>query len=90
MDSASFIKMEHEVGEVVRIHIAHVRDPKMVVEFTPHYDNLGQIKGGTLKRVCAVNPWGPSLKHYAKIVRQAEKFFLNSLVADMPGGRMLK
>ncbi|MGF1452804.1 MAG: hypothetical protein ACFB21_12100 [Opitutales bacterium] len=79
MSEWNFIKVEHEQGDSVRVHIVHPRKPSMVVEFLPKFDEQGKMVGGDLKRICAENSPSGQYHLYPKVVKQAEKFFLQSL-----------
>lgn len=79
MPEWNFIKVEHEQGDSVRVHVVHPQKPSMVIEFLPRFDKAGNMVGGELKRICAENSPTGQYHNYGKVVRQAEKFFLQSL-----------
>ena len=78
----NFIKVEHETGDCVRVHVVHPRKPSMVIEFEPRFDGTGKMVGGELKRICAENSPNGQYHLYPQVIRQAERFFLQSLVAS--------
>jgi len=74
-----YLKIEREAGAGSRIHIIRLEKPGLLVEFKPLYDAKGRIRDGEIKRVCVQNSPQGNYGQYAKLVREAEKFFHSSL-----------
>lgn len=77
-----FIKIERRRSKGRQIQLIHRKKPSLVVEVQPQVSKNGTILGGTIKRVRVPNSCQGDYHQYAKLIAEAERFFLKSLHED--------
>lgn len=81
--SGQFMRVEREAGDGVAKHyVVHVRDPKFSVEMTPDAEAADKVGSGVIKKVCVPNSWAGQYSQYAALLKQAQEFFRQSLLAE--------
>ncbi len=77
-----FMRVEREENGKSRHYVVHVRDPKFAVEIAPDAEAADRIGDGVLKRVSVPNSWAGNYGQYAALVKAAQEFFRQSLIAS--------
>jgi hypothetical protein len=81
--SGHFMRVEREAPEGgARHYVVHVRDPKFAVEMTPDADAADKVGAGVIKKVSVPNSWAGQYSQYATLLKQAQEFFRQSLLAE--------
>lgn len=65
-----------------RHYVVHVRDPKFAVEMAPDAEASDQIGAGVIKKISVPNSWAGQYSQYAVLLKQAQEFFRQSLLAE--------
>ena len=90
----NFMRVERENGNGPSRHfVVHVRDPRFTVEFAPDDAAPDKVGSGVLKRLCLPNSWSGNYGQYAPLVKAAQEFFRQSVLAETapkPETRRLK
>ncbi len=81
------IERKDEHG-VARHYVVHLRDPKFALEMSPDTEAPDKIGAGVLKRVSVPNSWAGNYGQYAGLMKAAQEFFRESLVAEPVDGRV--
>ena len=79
-----FIKIERTHSQGRKIQLVHRKKPSLMIEVIPQLGKNGEIRGGTIKRIRVPNSCQGDYHKYAKLIADAERFFLNSLQEDGP------
>lgn len=82
-ETGHFMRIEREDAQgVARHYVVHLRDPKFSLEMTPDVEAPDKIGAGVLKRVVVPNSWAGNYGQYAALLKAAQEFFRQSLVAE--------
>ena len=79
-----FVKVEQRRPEGLQIHLVYRRSPSFTVEVQPKVNREGRVCGGTIKRIRIPNSIFRDYARYAKLIAEAEKFFIKSLEDETP------
>jgi hypothetical protein len=78
-----FMRVEREARDGgARHYVVHVRDPKFSVEMGPDPEAADKVGAGVIKKVCVPNSWAGQYSQYAALLKQAQEFFRQSLLAE--------
>jgi hypothetical protein len=81
--SGHFMRVERESDEGgSRHYVVHVRDPRFTLEMAPDTEAEDKIGTGVLKRLSMPNSWAGNYGQYAALVKAAQEFFRQSLLAE--------
>ena len=81
--AGNFMRVERESADgKSRHYIVHVRDPKFALEVVPDTDAPDHVGAGVLKRVSVPNSWAGNYGQYAHLMKAAQEFFRQSMLAQ--------
>jgi hypothetical protein len=76
MSAQDFLRVDRDGDSAdARHYVVHLQDPKFTLELTGEPDEDGQVREGTLKRLCVPNSWAGDYQRYAKLLAAAQEFF---------------
>jgi hypothetical protein len=78
-----FMRVERERADGRSRHfVVHVRDPKFAVEMVPDTEAPDQVGSGVIRRVSVPNSWAGNYTQYAALLKAAQEFFRQSVLAE--------
>lgn len=79
MSFPHFVRIDRDDQSASGRHfVVHTRNPSFTVELAPDREAPDKIGSGVIKRVCVPNSWAGDYGKYAKLLTQAQEFFVAS------------
>ncbi len=78
MSFPHFVRIDRDEDGAGRHYVVHTHNPTFTVELTPDRTAHDQVGAGVIKRVCVPNSWAGDYGKYAKLLAQAQEFFVAS------------
>ncbi len=78
MSFPHFVRIDRDGRDDERHFVVHTHNPQFTVELTPDRDAPDKVGRGVIKRVCVPNSWAGDYGKYAKLLTQAQEFFVAS------------
>lgn len=79
MSFPHFVRIDRDGNAADGRHfVVHTHNPQFTVELTPDREAPDKIGSGVIKRVCVPNSWAGDYGKYAKLLTQAQEFFVAS------------